>query len=107
MLSSLLIGDYKECGNIKRQLQQNIVKLYEHFWGKCLHALQSESMSNIKNEDFYETYHTVWLINKLKLLCGGVDSHINKLYSTFITLKDFYMIRQQSGEMVMNYFDCF
>ena len=54
-----------------------------------------------------DNYNIVWLMNKLKLLCSVIDSHINKVYFTFHTLKDFYMIRQQSGEMVTKYFDNF
>ena len=54
-----------------------------------------------------ENYDIFWLINKLRLLCAGVDSHINKFYSAFHTLKAFYVIRQQSGERVMKYFDRF
>ena len=46
-------------------------------------------------------------MNKLKLLCGGVDSHINKMFSAFHTLKDFYMTRQQSGDTVTKYFERF
>ena len=54
-----------------------------------------------------ENYNIVWLMNKLKFLCAGVDSHIYKFYSAFHTLKDFYMIRQQSGDTVTKYFDRF
>ena len=54
-----------------------------------------------------EIYNIFWLMNKLKFLCAGVDSHINKIYSEFHTLKDFYMICQQSSETVKNYFDRF
>ena len=46
-------------------------------------------------------------MNKLKLLCAGVDSYMNNFYSAFHTLKDFYKIRQNSGEMVTKYFDCY
>ena len=43
-------------------------------------------------------------MNKLKLLFAGIDSHINKIYSAFHTLKDFYTILQQRGETVKNIF---
>ena len=55
-------------------------------------------MSNIKYENIDEIYNIVWLMNNLKLLCAVVDSHINKIYYDFHTLKDFYMIRQHSGK---------
>ena len=45
-------------------------------------------------------------MDKPEYLCADVDSHINKMYSAFHTLKDFYMIHQQSGETAKNYFDC-
>ena len=46
-------------------------------------------------------------MNKMELLCAGVDSHINKFYSIFHTHKNFYMILQQTGETVTKYFDNF
>ena len=52
-----------------------------------------------------ETYNIVWLVNKLKLYCAGVNSYIDKFYCAFHTLKAFYSISQQSGETVTNYFD--
>ena len=64
-------------------------------------------MRDTKYEDIDNKYNIVWLMNELKLLCAGVDSHINKFYPAFHTLKDFYMIRQHSGDTVMNYFDRF
>ena len=67
--------------------------------------MQSEAMSNTKYEDMDENYNIFWIMNKPKLLCAGVDSHGNKFYSAFNTLKDFYMMRQQSGETVTKYFD--
>ena len=54
-----------------------------------------------------EKYEIVWIIIRLKLLCAGVDSHINKFYSEFHTLKAFCMIHQQSGATVRKYFDRF
>ena len=54
-----------------------------------------------------ENYEIVWIIIRLKLLCAGVDSHINKFYSEFHTLKAFYMIHQQSGATERKYFDRF
>ena len=36
-----------------------------------------------------ETNNGVCIMNKLKFFCAGVDSHINKFYSAFHTLKDF------------------
>ena len=64
-------------------------------------------MSDTKYEDMAENYNMFWLMNKLKFLCAGVDSHINKFYSAFHTHKDFYTIRQQSGETATKYFDRF
>ena len=64
-------------------------------------------MRDTRYEDMDEIYNIFWLINKMKILCMGVDSHINKCYSSFHTLKDFYMTHQQSGETVTNYFDRF
>ena len=72
-----------------------------------MHALQAEATSDTKYEDMAEIYNIVWLINKLKFLRAGVDSHINKIYSTFHNLKDFYMIHQNSGDTVTNYSDHF
>ena len=46
-------------------------------------------MSDIKYENMAENYNIVWLMNKLKLLCSGVDSNINKIYTKFHTLKYF------------------
>ena len=62
-------------------------------------------MSDTEYEDMYEIYNIFCLTNKLKLLCAGVDSHINKIYCAFHTLKDFNMTRQQSGETVTIYFE--
>ena len=59
-----------------------------------MHALQSEAMSDTEYEDMAEIYNIVWITNKLKLLCAGFDSHINKVYSTFHTLKSFYVMHQ-------------
>ena len=84
-----------------------MIKLYGIIWGKCSHALQSEAMINTKYEDMPDKYKCFWLMNKLKLLCAVVDSYINKCYSAFNTLKDFYMICQHIGETVTNYFDRF
>ena len=92
---------------IKRQLKHNIVRIYGNVWGKCSPALQSESTSNIRYKDMAEILNIVWIMNKLKLICAGFDYHINKIYSTFHTLKSFYMMRQQSGETVTKYFDRF
>ena len=64
-------------------------------------------MSKTQYENMAEIYNIVWLMNKLKLLCAGVDSHINKFYSAFYTLQAFNEIRQQSDEMVTKYFECF
>ena len=64
-------------------------------------------MSNDIYEDMDENYNIFWLMNKLKLLCAGVDYHINKFYSKFHTLKVFYMICQHSGETVTEHFDRF
>ena len=72
-----------------------------------MHSLQSEAMSDTEYEDMYEIYNIFCLTNKLKLLSAGVDSHINKIYSAFHTLKDLYMISQQNGETVRKYFDRF
>ena len=102
-----MTNDHKECGKRKIKSQQNIVKLYGIFWGGCLHALQSEAMSDTKYNDMYENYKNNCPLNKLNLLCVVVDSEIIKFYSAFHTLKAFYMIRHQSGEMVTNYFDRF
>ena len=77
------------------------------FWGNVLQALQSEATRNTEYEERAETYNIVWLMDKLKFLCEGVDYHINKFYSAFHTLKAFYMILQQSGETVTKYFDRF
>ena len=46
-------------------------------------------------------------MNKLTFLCAGVYSHVNKSYYALHTLKDFYMIRQQSGETMTKSFDRF
>ena len=54
-----------------------------------------------------EIYNIFWSMNKLTLLCASVDSHTNKMYSSFHTLNFFNIIRQQSGEMVKKYFDIF
>ena len=107
MISSLLTEDQKECGKRKSQSQQNIVKLYGILGGQCSHTLQSEAMSDTKFEDVDENYDILWLVDKLKLLCAGVDSYICIVYYEFHTLKDFYTIHQQSGEMVTKYFDFF
>ena len=64
-------------------------------------------MRDTKYEDMAERYNIFWITNKLKLLCEGVGSHINKIYSAFHTLKDFYMIRQQSGDTATKYLDRF
>ena len=72
-----------------------------------MHALQTESMSDTKYENKNETHNIFWIINKLKFLSAGVDSHINKICSVFHTLKDFYMIHQHSCETVTNYFERF
>ena len=72
-----------------------------------MHDLQYEVMSDTKYEDMAENYNMFWLMNKLKFLCAGVDSHINKFYSEFHTLKAFCMIRKQSGDTVTKYFDRF
>ena len=100
-----MTNEQKECVKIKRQSQQNIVKLYGIVWVQCSHTIQYESTSDTKYEDMSEIYNIVWIMKQLKLLCVGIDSYINKTYSTFHTLKDFYMIRQQSGETVTKYFD--
>ena len=89
------------------KLQQNFVKLYGIIWGQCSHDIHYESTSSTKYEGMADIYNIFWLMNKLKFLCAGVDSHINKIYSEFHTLKDFYMICQQSSETVKNYFDRF
>ena len=54
-------------------------------------------MSDTEYEYMAEIYAMFWIMNKLKLFCVGVDSHINKCYSGFYTLKYSYMIRQYSG----------
>ena len=72
-----------------------------------MNALHYEAMNNTKYEDMDENYNNVCIMNKMKFLCEGVDSHINTFYSSFHTHKAFYMIRKQSGETVTNYFDCF
>ena len=72
-----------------------------------MHALKSEAMRNIRYEDMADNYKVVWLMNDLKLMFVGVDSHINKFYSAFHTLKVFYMIRQNTGETVTKYSDHF
>ena len=64
-------------------------------------------MSNDIYEDMDENYNIFWLMNKLKLLCEGVDSHINKFFSAFHAFKAFHVIHKQSGETVTNYFDRF
>ena len=46
-------------------------------------------------------------MNKLKFLCAGVYSHVNKFYYAFHTLKAFYMILHQSGETAKKSFDSF
>ena len=64
-------------------------------------------MSDTNYEDKTKNYNIVWIMNKLKLLCASADSNINKIYSAFHTLTDFYMIRQHSGETVTKYFNRF
>ena len=64
-------------------------------------------MNNTKYEDMAENYEIIWLMDELKLLCAGVDYHINTFYYKFHTLKAFYTIRQKSGETVTKYFDHF
>ena len=63
-------------------------------------------MSNDKYENMAETYNVVCLMNKMKFLCTGVGSHINKIDSGFIPSR-LYTILQQSGDTVTNYFDRF
>ena len=75
--------------------------------GTMFTRLKSEAMRNVKYKNMVETYNFVWLMNKLKLLCAAVDSHINKIQSTFHTIKKFYLIRKHSGKMVTKYFDRF
>ena len=96
---------HREYGKRKSQSQQNIVKLYGIVWVQCSHTIQYESTSDTKYEDMSEIYNIVWIMKQLKLLCVGVDSHINKIYSEFHTLKTSYMIRQQSDETMTKYFD--
>ena len=103
----LLTDKKKECRKIKRKLQQNIVKLCGIVWRQCLHYLQSEAMRDTKYEEISDIYNIVWTMNKMKLLCADVDCHMNKFYAAFHTLKDFYTIRQESGETVTKYFDRF
>ena len=61
-------------------------------------------MSNINYKNMADTYNIYWLMHKLSSI---FDSHTNKIYSAFHTLKDFYMICQNSGKTVVNYFDRF
>ena len=86
-MSSLWTNEQTECGNRKRQSQQNIVKLYGILWVQCSQALHSESMRDTKYEDVAEIYNIVWIMNKLKFLCAGVDSHINFFNLHFIPLQ--------------------
>ena len=88
-MSSLWTNEQTECGNRKRQSQQNIVKLYGILWVQCSQALHSESMRDTKYEDVAEIYNIVWIMNKLKFLCAGVDSHITFLNLHFIPLRFF------------------
>ena len=106
-LTSLFINEKKAFGKIKRRLKQNSVNLYVIVWGNFSSALQSEAIDDIKYKNMAETYKVVWIINKLKLLCEVVESHINKFNSAFHTLKAFYIIRQHSGETAKKYFDRF
>ena len=53
---SLVTDKQKECGKIKGQSQQNIVKLSIIVWGQRFQALQSEAMSDTKYEEMDETY---------------------------------------------------
>ena len=64
-------------------------------------------MNNTKYEDMAENYEIIWLMDELKLLCAGVDTHINNVYSASNTLKVYNMIHQQSGETMTNYFHRF
>ena len=67
---SLLTDKQKECGKIKGQSQQNIVKLSIIVWGQRFQALQSEAMSDTKYEEMDETYNIVRLTNKLIFMWG-------------------------------------
>ena len=44
-------------------------------------------MSDIKYNKMADIYNIFWIMNKLKLSCEGVDSHINGFYSAFHALK--------------------
>ena len=61
----------------------------ELFGGGCFHALNSEAMSNTEYEEMADIYKQNWLINKLKLLCVCVYSHINNFTPHFIPLSIF------------------
>ena len=54
-----------------------------------MHAQKSESMTDIKYEDMDKTYNIVWNMNKLKLLCAGVDSNMNNFTLHLISLRLF------------------
>ena len=64
-------------------------------------------MIEINYDKMAEAYNIFCMMNNLKSFCVDVDSGIYKIYSTFRTLKAFYMILQQNGERVLKYFDYF
>ena len=84
MISEQFIYQRAE-GTRKKKFNRNIPLLsHTALYGENVHlpySVKPRAMSIYKKMN--ETYNVVWLTNKLKFLCSGVDSHINKFYSAF------------------------
>ena len=89
------------------QLDQNCTKLFGTIWGQCLPALQSEVIGDEDYKTKSKDFDCVWLLEKLKKLCAGIDTNSNTYVATYSSLKSFYLLKQKEGEMVESYHKTF
>ena len=71
---------------------KTVFSYMELYGGNFPPDLHSESKSNVMYKDMTGIYNIVCLMDKLKLLCAGVEYHVNTFYSDLHTLKNFYII---------------
>ena len=71
----------------REQLEQNKAKLYGTIWGQCSPVLKSKVIGDAEYKVHAKEFDCVWLLQKLKKTCAGIDNNSNTYVATYTVLK--------------------
>ena len=71
----------------EKDLTQNLTILWATIMGQCTPALQEEVHGEPDYKSKYADFDSVWLLQTLQKITGGVNKTTNKYYSVFKAMK--------------------